>query len=827
MKKLSEFIVKHRMLLICIIFVLTVASIVSLLFVNVNSDILSYLPDGVPMTEGMNFMRENFQMQGDAIVGVAGITYKEMKKIAKEIETLKGVKSGGVIWIGSIKEMENLPLNGDMINSPLVPKEIKNYLRKALGDEGYEMLLTLDPKEMVAQILSNGSIVDMFCPNREEGEGIHESAPRDYLVMLQLDVAPSTDEAMAIVDTIHNDILKDYEHAIGGSTQMTKDIFDSTINEIWKYLLVAILVMFIILLLTTTSLVEPFIFMLTLGVSIVINMGTNIILPSVSVVTFAASSILQLGLSMDYAIFMMHAYAEERKHTLDDGLAMQRAIPRTFSTITSSALTTVGGFIALFFMKFKIGADLGMVLAKGVFLSLLTVICLQPCLMLLLGKLTRKTEHRIMVPKLRHVASFSITHRKIIVIIATLILIPCIFLQGKVGLTYIKFVKEPENPTRIQQSVNSMSNSLILIVPAGEGDYEKNKELLERIDGLGDQVKAVMGVYSMLPDDLAPYLTKLTGAMSDPEFSQILKDYGLESMLGSMDMSMLDSFVSNGYTMYSVMISGEAESAQAAATLASIHRYCEEIFGADQQKYYVTGMTQAVEDLRLITPADFTIVTVVSIAIILFVLLFALKSLKLSALLIAVIELGIFINLTISFLFGQSINFMAYIIISSIQLGATVDYAILYTVKYQRNLDIMPAKEAAYRALRDSGVSIITSVAIMAGCCLSVSLVTSNVIVGEITMMIARGSVISGILVMLLLPALLVVFTSNKKLKKEGRVERKKVKKITRQKKKEEIEQPIDVSLSDEGSDSAAISADAATVRENLVQDASDSLEKE
>lgn len=608
---------------------------------------------------------------------------------------------------------------------------------------------------------------------------------------------------------------------------MTKDIFDSTINEIWKYLLVAILVMFIILLLTTTSLVEPFIFMLTLGVSIVINMGTNIILPSVSVVTFAASSILQLGLSMDYAIFMMHAYAEERKHTLDDGLAMQRAIPRTFSTITSSALTTVGGFIALFFMKFKIGADLGMVLAKGVFLSLLTVICLQPCLMLLLGKLTRKTEHRIMVPKLRHVASFSITHRKIIVIIATLILIPCIFLQGKVGLTYIKFVKEPENPTRIQQSVNSMSNSLILIVPAGEGDYEKNRELLERIDGLGDQVKAVMGVYSMLPDDLAPYLTKLTGAMSDPEFSQILKDYGLESMLGSMDMSMLDSFVSNGYTMYSVMISGEAESAQAAATLASIHRYCEEIFGADQQKYYVTGMTQAVEDLRLITPADFTIVTVVSIAIILFVLLFALKSLKLSALLIAVIELGIFINLTISFLFGQSINFMAYIIISSIQLGATVDYAILYTVKYQRNLDIMPAKEAAYRALRDSGVSIITSVAIMAGCCLSVSLVTSNVIVGEITMMIARGSVISGILVMLLLPALLVVFTSNKKLKKEGRVERKKVKKITRQKKKEEIEQPIDVSLSDEGSDSAAISADAATVRENLVQDASDSLEKE
>lgn len=805
MKKLSEFIVKHRLALVCIVFLLTVVSIVALLFVNVNSDILSYLPDGVPMTEGMEYMRETFGMQGDAIVGVSGATYDEMKSIAKKMERLDGVKEGGVIWIGSIKEMENMP-SGSIINSALVPKEIKDYLRNALGEDGWQALVNLDSKEMVGQILQNSSVVGLFCPNRAEGEGINAKERRDYLVMLQLNVAPSTDEAMAVIAEIHDNILKNYDHAIGGSTQMTKDIFDSTINEIWKYLLVAILVMFIILLLTTTSLVEPFIFMLTLGVSIVINMGTNLILPSVSVVTFAASSILQLGLSMDYAIFMMHAYAEERKHTLDDKLAMSRAIPKTFSTITSSALTTVGGFIALFFMKFKIGADLGIVLAKGVFLSLLTIIFLQPCLMLMLGKLSRKTQHRIMVPKLRRVASFSVTHRKVIVALALVLLIPCIFLQNRVGLTYIKFVKEPENPTQIQQSVNEMSNSLILIVPADEGDYEKNKQLVDQINGLGDEVQGVMGVYAMLPDEIAPYLTKLTAALSSEEFSQILKDNNLGSMVDSFDLSMLDSFISNGYTMYSVMLKGEAESQLASDTLSKIHGFCEEIFGADGQTYYVTGMTQAVEDLRGITPTDFTVVTVVSVLMILVVLLFALKSVKLSALLIAVIEFGIFINLTFSFLIGQQINFMAYIIISSIQLGATVDYAILYTVKYQRNLEIMPAKEAAYRALRDSGVSIITSVAIMAGCCLSVSLVTSNVIVGEITLMIARGSIISGILVMVLLPALLVVFTSNKKLKKEGRVERKKVKKITRQRKKQGVEQQIDVSVIETAQDDVSVS---------------------
>lgn len=725
MNKLAKFIVKHKILIIGLTALISIASIVAMLYVNVNSDILSYLPDGYDMTEGMDFMRENFDMQGDAIIGVADVDYATMVAITDQIKAENGIKDGGVIWLGMILEM---------------------------AEGGGQMA------DVVAELTSNEDILNLFYPKRNAGEPFTEETKLqkgNYLIMLQLNVPTSSTEALDLVEKIDKVILADYDHAIGGSTQMTKEIFDSTIGEIWKYILVAVLVMFIILLCTTTSLVEPFIFMLTLGVSILINMGTNIILPSVSVVTFASSAILQLGLSMDYAIFLMHAYAEECTKTLDETLAMERAIPKTFSTISSSALTTVFGFLALFFMKFEIGADLGIVLAKGVFLSLVTVIIVQPCLMLMMTKLHKKTSHRIFLPKLKSVASFSVRNRKVIVVVALLLIVPCVIMQSKLNLSYIKFTYDDGEKTEIEQTVDSMSNSVIAIVPV---NASKNYAFLEDVKEM-DNVTAMMGLYSMIP----------------PEYGNLL-GYMLERNLPLPEgFEMVSNFANNGYTMYSIMVNCEAESEEASQALAQIRTMLDDNFGSG--KYYITGMSQAVEDLKEITPIDNAIVNVVSVLLIFIVLMIALKSIKLPVLLIAVIELGIFINLSISYVFGQSVNFMAYIIISAIQLGATVDYAILYTVKYQRYLDVMPAKEASYRALRDSGVSILTSVAIMAGCCLSVALVTSNRIVGEITLMIARGSIISGLLTLLVLPALLVVTTGNRKLKKEGKRASKELKK--------------------------------------------------
>lgn len=742
MKRFAKFVVKYRLILLGVMLLLTIASLFAMSYVNVNSDILSYLPEDVDMTTGMNFMKENFDMQGDAIVGVQGATYEDMQELVKLIEEKGGTKKGGIIWYGLLKDMKDI--DWSQLENPVVSALVNSMLSK------YGLAVE-DLKTMTEQLSSNPEIVSMFHPDDDT-----------YLLMLQLNVPSSSNEAMDLLSDIEKHLeSKGFEYAMGGSTQITREIFDSTIGEIGKYAFVAVLVMFIILLLTTNSLIDPIVFMVTLGVSIVVNMGTNLILPSVSVVTYAASSILQLALSMDYAIFLMHSFAEEQKKTLDDNLAMERAIPKTFSTISASALTTVGGFLALFAMRFKIGEDLGIVLAKGVFLSLVTVILLQPCLMLLTKKIARKTQHRIIVPKFKNVASFAVTHRKIIVTVALVLLIPVVILQNMVQLSYIKFVEEDPNPTAIAQKVDALSNSLVVIVPAkteklnGESNVADQYAFLEKIKAR-DDVNAVMGLFSMLPQDTAEGIVDL---VNDEELGSMMQTSG-------MDMSMITGFLNNGYTMYSVMLDADPESSEGTLALKEIRAVLDDTFGAGN--YYITGMTQAVSDLQDITPTDFMVVSLVSIAVIFVILLFTLRSIKMSTIVVIVIEFGIFVNLSISYIFGQTVNFMAYIILSSIQLGATVDYAILYTVKYQNYLGLRSAREAAYTALTESGVSIMTSVAILAGCCLSVSIITTNIIVSEITLMIARGSIISGILVMLLLPALLIISTGNQKLEKRS-----------------------------------------------------------
>ena len=754
MKRFAKFVVKYRLIILGVMLLLMIASLFAMSYVNVNSDILSYLPEDVDMTRGLNFMKENFDMQGDAIIGVQGATYEDMQELVSLIENKGGTKQGGIIWYGLLKEMQDI--DWTILENPWVASLVNNLLNK------YGLKLE-DLKEMTEQLSNNPEIVSLFHPDDET-----------YLMMLQLNVPSSSNEAMDLLSEIENYFKeKGLDYAMGGSTQITREIFDSTIGEIGKYALVAVLVMFIILLLTTNSIIDPIIFMVTLGVSIVVNMGTNLILPSVSVVTYAASSILQLALSMDYAIFLMHAFAEEQQKTLDNKLAMERAIPKTFSTISASALTTVGGFLALFAMRFKIGEDLGLVLAKGVFLSLVTVVLLQPCLMLLTNKIARKTQHRIIVPKFKNVASYAVTHRKTIVTIALLLLIPTVIMQNMVGLSYIKFVEEDPNPTAIEQKVDALSNSLVVIVPAktesmdGESNIKDQYEFLEKIRER-DDVNAVMGLFSMLPEDVAEGIVNL---VNDEDMGKLMASSG-------MDMSMITGFLNNGYTMYSVMINAESESAEGTKALNEIRAILDDTFGAGE--YYITGMTQAVSDLQDITPTDFMVVSLVSVAIIFVILLFTLRSLKMSTIVVLVIEFGIFVNLSISYIFGQTVNFMAYIILSSIQLGATVDYAILYTVKYQNYLGIRSAREAAYTALTESGVSIMTSVAILAGCCLSVSLITTNIIVSEITLMIARGSIISGILVMVLLPALLIISTGNQKLEKRSirRLQNKSMKKV-------------------------------------------------
>ena len=728
MKRLSNFIVKNRVAILIIVSILMLISGVAFFFVRINSDMISYLPSHKPTKQGIQFLVDNFGMQGDATLGINGMQESDVEKLVNEISQVKGVrKESGVMWYGSISSLGN------------------NDIMQALSGD----------------ITANEEIMSIFHPKIDDKD-------QCYVLMLFLDVPSSSNEATKALNEIDS-IVQEYkktntslEYHFGGSSALTRDIFNSVFGEIWKFLIIGLLIIFLILLLTTTSVIEPIILLLTLGVSIILNMGTNIIFGEISTVTLAVSALLQLGLSMDYAIFLIHAYYAEKKFCLDDLEAMRRAIGKTFSTVFSSALTTVFGFIALFFMQFTMGADIGRVLAKGVFLSMVTVIILQPCLILIFRKPLKKYSHRILVPRFNKVGSFSVKNNKKLFILMLLFILPTMIMQSKVKYSYMEMGLSNPNPTKLQQTVNTIGNSIITIVPVKNGieNLETQREFAKEIKQIKN-VSHIMGLYSMLPEG---------NIVLDGFVSRNLTTSEIFSQMVQPDIN-----TGIHYTIYSIMMSDKvaSESKEAEEVLRQIQELTDKYFGEEAKKnnlatyyeyegkpakVYVTGTAQSVKDLAEITPQDFKIVSLVSILAILIILIFTLKSFKISVLLIAIIELGIFMNLAISYLTKVPINFMAYIIISAVQLGATVDYAILYTVTYQRKKQEMGVKRAGYEATVETGMSITTSASIIAGACLSVSMVAKNLIIKQLTELIGRGAIISAVLVILLLPAILVTF---------------------------------------------------------------------
>lgn len=770
----AKFITRHKILIVSLALLLTVLSLVALTFVQVNSNIFDYLPDDMTMSQGLSYIKKAFGMDGDAMVGISGIKYSEVKEVAAEISKLEGISDGGVLWLGSMYEMKNLDME-DMLAQYEDDRFLRDTIESMLNKYGYSLwsnktdadgnkyqnIKDVDVASMVDEMLAKEDVSKLFFPQNSVSvqEAVENDIAGNYVLVIQLNVPSASKPAMKALDGIDK-ILENYDSSIGGSAKIIKDLFDSTINEMWKYIVIAVLVMFVILLLTTDNLVEPFILMLTLGIAVLINMGTNLIFGSISVITFSASSVLQLGLSMDYAIFLIHSFKEERRHALTDEQAMRTAIPKAFSTITASSLTTVGGSLALLFMRFGIGVDLGLVLAKGVFLSLVTIIIVLPCLILMTRKWQEKSTHMQAIPKLHTVASFSVKHRKIFAAIFAILFIPAIILQSKIELNYVKFSDTPKEQTQIDKVVESMSNAVIVALPISYSDSElqadniknhtlrdKNQQFIEEVKNEStDNVLCVMGVYSIIPEEYYSLTEFLCSLMNNKLIASQLPP----------EASTLKGLAGDNHALYFIMVEDEAESEKTAQTLNNIKASLEKYFGDD---YYITGMAQAKSDLASITPRDFNVITIVSVLIIFVILLLTIKSFKMSALIIIVIEFGIFINLAINALTGAPINFMGYIIISSIQLGATVDYAILFSVKYKNYITFMPAREAAYKSLSECMQSVLTSVAIMSGCCLSVGMVTANLIAREITVLIARGSMISGLLVLFVLPSVMILST--------------------------------------------------------------------
>lgn len=701
MEKFSAFLTKHKLAIVIVFVTILIASLVCLFFVPINSDIISYLPDDMTTSEGYAFLKKTFDMESDAIVAVKGASTEQMTEITKKMQSLEGVRENGITWYGTLDSF------GDM------------------GDENGEIKFgntVINVKELVTQIKDNKQVQKLLCP-----------AEDIYTIMVQMSVSSSTNEASAILKQTKK-IIESYglEYAVGGSAEISTSLLGTVTGEMPYFLIVAVIIAILVLVLTTNSFFEPVILLTTLAISILLNMGSNIILKDVSVITFATSAILQLALSMDYSIFLMHSFREERKKCFDDRTAMVRAIPKTFSTVCASALTTVGGFIALVFMQFGIGADLGIVLAKGVLMSLLTVVLLQPCLMLFASKTTAKLEHPVHLPKFNKSAEIAVKGRKPILAIALLALVPIIYCGLSISYSYMKMDKDKEALSEVQQVVEVMGNSILICAPNGDSA----KAHIDFIDEVGklEHVSVVSSIYAMAPKEMCD---------------------SLHTMI-KWNLPQLKAYANNKYVLYTIMIETESESLEEGVLLDNIKSVLSNKFG---DEYYITGMAQAVNDLSIVTPKDFALVSGISAIIIFIILMLSIRSAKYSLALMGTVEFGIFINLALNFIFNTPVNFMAYIIISSVQMGATVDYAILLATKFRRNMASMPVKEACVKAVKDSSLSILTSATILGALCLAVYAITTNAIIGQVTLLIGRGAIISAFLILFVLPAILIAVT--------------------------------------------------------------------
>ena len=767
-------IVKYRYVILAVFIALIVVSVIFLptMIERVNYDLTSYLPDDYETSKGYAFLSETFNIHGDVEIGVTA-TRGEISKAAEEILKLDGVTNA--IWAQYMETLLELGVysadDGEFL-------DMYNIFTDALD------------KGAVQKDADGNAVLD------ENGNFVYVDGKEcNWALLVTLRYPPSSQEAIRVfgeIENVLNDIAGEGSYAMSGMTEQANALYETVFDELWIYLVAAGIVVLVILAFTTNSLMEPIILILTLGVSIIINLGTNTIFPSTSMITFAVTAILQLGLSMDYAIFLLHQYRDELRTTCDPKQALAAAIPKSAKAVASSALTTIVGFLALMCMQFEIGTDLGLSLAKGIICSLVTVLLLQPCLMLLLDKARVKTQHKCLDFRFRAPIKRSIRDRGWVSLVFAVLFIPALIGSLTLGYTYVRFMPEPDTsgytPDQMwnYSTAKELGNQVMIIVPNERADengnpvldengnhvyyIDENYEFVRRLKELGAETVQVdgqtlgklsyqLGMYVMIPEGTV--IEAFDGVSLSLEQVFILAGDILplaEEIAASETISLtqeqIDTAVRALRSVFPPAI--DFESQTSFDILDEVKAIANEIFGDTGMRCYFTGYTQGAYDFAAVTPGDYNLVTVISIVAILVILIFTLGGIKFPVLLVALIEFGIWINLIMQYIFaGGTINFMSYLVITAVQLGATVDYAILITTKFRTLRKRFEPRQAAYLATTGSVMSVLTSALIMAGACFSIFAVSSNLVIQEMTFLIARGALISAILVIFVLPALL------------------------------------------------------------------------
>ncbi len=764
MQRLAEWIVSHRKHIIAVTAILIALSIVGTLFVKKNGDVISYLDPDTETMIAKQLLQDKYDIVGDCTIAISYLPEHRIREIVAAIERAdraeydeyyrnrSGKKRVRVlskcVWVGTFDDLDKLP----QLDNSIRPSDVEKI--QSAAREKFVLEQTVNDVPITTYTVC----LYLTLPGSDD-------RTIRYLDLLEAELQACIRSAVRDGDTVHapQDATERDFYYVGGTAQNARALLQSSIGDMPKFFAVAVAAVFLILLLTSRSFFEPLIFLATLGVSMLFNMGSNIIagtpVGTISSITSSCAMILQLAIAMDYSIFLMHAYYEESARALCPRDAMIRALPKTISAVSASALTTIGGFVALFFMQYGMGYDLGFVLAKGVLLSLLSVVFLQPILILTCRKAVDRTRHRTRIEVRLKPLAKTVTKpwvSAIILAVCVGLAIPCAYYQTKVSLNYITMTAENPNPTYPESIAQAYGNQLILLVP-----FENTPEQIAS--------------HRAFVEDLYRIGAQRESDDADPTYSEVTDVFSLLSVLdddvyGKIENSpyraliyrrLHDSFISDAnkadaehYMLYTVRLQGNAEDPQSMRTLEAVRALATNRFGAVN----ITGLAAGAYELSAVTPHDFAVVNIVSAVLIFAILLVTFRKPLLSALLLLVIETGIFVNLTIVYWMQAQINFMAYLIVSAILLGATVDYAILVTSKYlDEKRSGATGKAAILNAIYRSAPSVLTSGAILITVSASVFAVTSNLIVAQITELIARGAAISLLLVFTLLPAILTL----------------------------------------------------------------------
>ena len=673
MSALGNAVCKHRKIILIIALVLLIPSILGMKATRINYDILVYLPENIETVKGEKILSEDFNMGGFSIVILENMKNKDILKLENQIKEINNVEK--VISIADVI--------GTEIPKEMLPNEVQD---KLYDDNKTIMLVTF--KEQI-----------------------------------------SSDETINSVEKIRE--ITDERCKISGMTATLIDTRNLSDSEVIIYVVIAVILCLIILQLALDSYFVPFLLLINIGIAVLYNMGTNIFLGEISYITKSISAVLQLGVTMDFAIFLYHSYIQEKNNFKNKEEAMANAIKKTFTSVLGSSLTTIAGFLALCSMNLSLGKDIGIVMAKGVLFGVISVVTILPALILECDKLIEKTKHKEVLPKFTHLRDFVIK-RYILILIIFIIALPIAFFGYKNTNVYYKLDKSlPENLSSVEAN-NILKNSFnitsmeMFLVDKDLPEYKTN-EMIEKIEKM-DGIEWAIG-YSKL------------GSIGIPKTA--------------LPQDVINIFQSDKYQMILINSKYEIASDELNAQVKNLTNLVKEY----DENAILAGEGPLMSDLVEIADHDFNSVTIASIAVIFIIMLFVLKSISLPIILISVIEFAIFINMSISYYTNVTLPFVASIVIGTIQLGATIDYAILITNKYiVARKDRKNKKEAAKESLGTSISSIAVSGLCFFGATFGVGAYSKIEMIGSLCTLISRGAIVSMLTVICVLPSFLIVF---------------------------------------------------------------------